>query len=286
MSLHKTEQDLFVACRVLFGQELQYSREFLGRLKKPLIKKAFREKAFATHPDLAAHKNHGVINRQVTLFRRVYESYKNLLGFLATREKELSFPPEKTTTGSGSENFARKTKAGGESADFPYAQGRNKNGKKTNLGSLYNGSLPDRELRIGHFLYYAGITNWMTIGQALIWQKRSRPRVGEIARDLNWLTDDEIKEIFWAQKTGQPYCQAALAMGHLNESQIEDIIRRQSEMQRLFGEFFIERGLLSPEELDKIIIMNQKHNARYVLTGSHSKSLDTGSKLRNQKFYN
>ena len=45
------EQELYRACRIIFGPDLTVSREFLEYIQSSGVKSAFRKKAMETHPD-------------------------------------------------------------------------------------------------------------------------------------------------------------------------------------------------------------------------------------------
>ena len=60
--------------------------------------------------------------------------------------------------------------------------------------SYYPGNVPKRKLRFGEFLYYNKHIDWDTLIRAVVWQARSRPRLGEIAV-RGYLTRDNVIRI-------------------------------------------------------------------------------------------
>ena len=49
-------------------------------------------------------------------------------------------------------------------------------------GWFHLSPIPDRPLRFGQFLYYAGLIDWHTMIDAITWQLNVRPKIGEIGR--------------------------------------------------------------------------------------------------------
>ncbi len=52
-------------------------------------------------------------------------------------------------------------------------------------------------------------------------------------------------------------------MGYLTSFQLLAVLGRQLRLQRRIGEFFVERGLLQPDELDALRARMWIHNARW-----------------------
>jgi len=127
--------------------------------------------------------------------------------------------------------------------------------------SLYQGALPNRRLLLGHFLYYSGLINWRTIIQALIWQRSERPRLGEIGQRFGLLNEAEVLHIIRNRPILQPFGQTALELGLLSQPQLQMLVAHQKRLQKKFGEFFLEKQILAPEELRALLQQYQEHNA-------------------------
>jgi len=113
---------------------------------------------------------------------------------------------------------------------------------------------------LGHFLYYAGLASWPAIVQALIWQRSSRPRLGELALRHGWLTNDHIRMVLDQRDILQPFGRSAVAMALLSEKQCRHLLMRQQRMQKKIGRFFVESGRLTPEQFARILVRFHLHN--------------------------
>ena len=277
------EKELFRSCEIIFGQELAISREFLDYLQISGIKSAYRKRAMETHPDRAALEDEQVQRQRHDLFHSVQEAYENLIVFLNAKEKGYCLPasarqaqpetrrprpapararrPQQTKTNQGATGPSRQTRPGSQAkADF-----RNTSGQPSffwDTESLYQGTLPNRRLLLGHFLYYSGLINWRTIIQALIWQRTERPRLGEIGRRFGLLSEAEVVQILRNRPILQPFGQAAMDLGLLSPPQLQMLVNHQKRLQKKFGEFFLEKQIIQPDELRALIQQYQEHNDR------------------------
>jgi len=280
MSLVVAEQDLYRACEVIFGPKLDLSHDFLQYLQLSGVKSAYRQRALETHPDrFVAQPDAGEQQRNGLLFHDVQQAYENLVNYLQAREQGL-IPPDYRRAGNGTRRShvkpAPPNGAGGRRTGTGFWAGRERRWKNQqfkekgsafgsacwNLEGLYQGPLPNRRLLLGHFLYYSGITSWRTIVQALIWQRNNRPKIGEISRRFGLLDDAAVEMVLKNRQGLQPFGQSALKLGLLNEAQLRLLIQIQQRMQRKFGEYFVEHGLLQPPQLARLLQEYHKHNGR------------------------
>ena len=270
------ERELFHSCEIIFGQELSISREFLDYLQLSGIKSAYRKRAMETHPDRAAMEDNLAQQQGHELFHSVQEAYENLTTFLEAREKGYCLPhpvvlPAQPKTSPRRPRQARPNQ--GEAG--PSQQTRVNTRTKTDLRhtssqpaffwnteSLYQGPLPNRRLLLGHFLYYSGKVNWRTIIQALIWQRNERPRLGAIGQRFGLLNEEEVRQVLHNRSILQPFGQAALELGLLSQPQLQMLVAHQKRLQKKFGEFFLEKQLIEPQELRNLLQKYQEHNSR------------------------
>ncbi len=276
------EKELFRSCEIIFGPELTISREFLDYLQLSGIKSAYRKRAMETHPDRAALENDRVQRQRHDLFHSVQEAYENLITFLDAKEKGFCLPPParqaqprtqprrpappkphrppQAWPSQGTSGPRQQTRAGAQTkADF-----RNTSSQPSvfwDTESLYQGSLPNRRLLLGHFLYYSGLINWRTIIQALIWQRTERPRLGEIGRRFGLLNEADVVQILRNRPILQPFGQTAMELGLLSQPQLQMLVAHQKRLQKKFGEFFLEKQILEPNELRTLLQQYQEHNA-------------------------
>jgi hypothetical protein len=276
------ENELFRSCEVIFGPELTISREFLDYLQLSGIKSAYRKRAMETHPDRAALENALEQRQRHDLFHSVQEAYETLTTFLDAKEKGFCLPPltrqappqtapcrpaparprKPQQARPGQDTGGPRRQSRGETRTKP--GGTNTSGQPSffwNTESLYQGPLPHRRLLLGHFLYYSGLINWRTIIQALIWQRTERPRLGEIGLRFGLLSEAEVMQILRNRPLLQPFGQAALEMGLLSQSQLRMLVAHQKRLQKKFGEFFLEKQILQPDELRVLLEQFQEHNA-------------------------
>jgi len=266
------EKELFRACEIIFGPELHVSREFLEYLQLSGIKSAYRRRAMETHPDRAAMADERNRRQRHDLFHSVQQAYENLRTFLDAREKGLPIfaaaqqprPPRSAPS------------HGGRSWRSPRQQTRTATGGRPgrffswNEEGLYQGPLPNRRLRLGHFLYYSGLITWQTIVQALVWQRTQRPRLGELAMRFGLFAEKDILHILRQRQPLTPFGQTALKLQLLSESQLQFLLLHQKHLQKKFGQFFLAKKILTPEELLELLSRCQAHNTNIVrrMTGS------------------
>lgn len=279
------EHELFDSCRILFGSELQVTRSFLEYLQRSGIKSAYRKKALETHPDILASQGETAATIQsAELFRLVQQSYENLSAYLDARDNGFRFqiqrqppvtPRSSTQAPPGkpaprqqgrpwsppNHGHARAT-AGGQTD--PRRQGRTQQGASCqSRPSSRPLVIPCRKLLFGHFLFYAGVTNWQTIIKALVWQRTGRPRLGEIGRRFGWLTDQDILSILQRRSLSASFGASALALGLLNERQLKLMLFQQNRLQKRFGEYFIHHKLLTPTQVNELVHQFSRHNTSF-----------------------
>ncbi|MGV1097787.1 J domain-containing protein [Thiovibrio sp. JS02] len=270
------EKELFRACEIIFGPDLQISREFLEYLQLSGIKSAYRQRAMETHPDRVASQTAQHQQKSHDLFLSVQEAYENLLTFLDAREKGYRLPPEPrpfAARPTASPRPARPQARAKQRSPRPepadsdcktkttFSSGSRQQNVFWDIDSLYQGPLPNRRLLLGHFLYYSGLINWRTIIQALIWQRTERPRLGELGQRFGMLNEEEVLHILRNRPTAQPFGKTALDLGLLSEPQLQMLIFHQKRLQKKFGEFFLKKEILAPEELRELLTRYQEHNA-------------------------
>lgn len=95
--------------------------------------------------------------------------------------------------------------------------------------------MPVRRIKLGRYLYHAGVVEWQDVIDALVWQGASRPRFGE----------------------------HALALGLLTNEQVNRLVVSQQLQQRKIGRFFVVHELLAERELYRQIRNCYIHNSRF-----------------------
>ncbi len=240
------EEELISACQILFGYQLNVGRDFLKYIQPSGVKTAYRKRARETHPDMIAAKGkvHGVNS---VSFLEVQNAYENLSKYLSSRQRGPLFvaTPRHTTT--------RRPRSGNT---HPFNH-RN----KMNPESRYCGRLPRRKLLLGQFLYHSGVISWRTMIQSLGWQMTQRPRMGELANNLGWLSDKDIQRIAGSRQALELFGSIAVKLGLLNEFQVKVLLTIQKRRQRRLGDYFVDNGVLSAKELENLVKQCMAHNA-------------------------
>jgi hypothetical protein len=129
--------------------------------------------------------------------------------------------------------------------------------------------LPRRRLRFAEFLYYSGRVSWQSYVAAVAWQRGQRPAIGRLAVDLGLLGQRDVTELLERRRRegaqAEPLGEFAVRRGFLNRAQLLGLVGRQNRGQRRIGQFFLERALLTMDELEGAQLALFGHNARYAV---------------------
>ena len=136
----------------------------------------------------------------------------------------------------------------------------------------YRGPLPNRRLRIAEFLYYSGYISWQSLIKALVWQRASRPKFGEIARQLRIVTAGDMARVLQSRESREPTGAAASRLRLITVEDVRRILRIQRARQRPIGRYFVEQEKVSNEELLRLLHELFRHNARCRLWDQKSRS--------------
>ncbi|HFQ80580.1 MAG TPA: J domain-containing protein [Desulfobacterales bacterium] len=272
------EQDLFKACRVLFGGEIQISRGFLEYLQLNGVKTAYRRRARETHPDMLTDVGESAIRRGADLFQGVQQAYESLRSYLDARERGLAqfqqSPPTNTAASKPTaaarrwpqnKSWANRPQAARKKQASPRRQTGQSSSHRPGWTANYRQAspsrqIPPRKLLFGHYLFYSGVTNWQTIVNALIWQRTKRPRLGEIGKSFGWLTSSDIVHILKSRRLSDSFGCSAVKLGLLTENQVRLMVFKQQRQQKKFGEYFVHHKLLTHSQLEQLIKNFRYHN--------------------------
>jgi len=228
-----SEANLRNACQILFGSHIDPPVEFFSYLQPEGVKSAFRKRAFETHPDTNSSTHLINSSRNSEDFHRLTDAYKLLFSYVKQK------PPLNT----GREDT--NVHCNSESGHF-----------------YYKGPLPHRRLEIGRYLYYRGLIPYQSIISAITWQRRQRPPVGRIARNLGLLSDDAVQLVLRTRKYTGLFGDKAISLGLLTKSQVSLLLSHQRSRQQKFGRYFIESGYFTERELERVVIEMRQHNSR------------------------
>ncbi len=243
-----SENEIFDACRVLFGPEISLSREFLYYLQASGARSAYRQRAKETHPDLFVGEDHRRQQERARLFRHLVDAFDIVNDFLIRRDEVAPMAPPPEPSGAPE----RKSPA----------PERRDPGEETEEPRYHRGAVPGRNLEIGLYLFYRGAISYQDMIAALVWQRRQRPVIGEVALRWGWLSDAAIGRILAGG--GQPgrFGDRAVDLGLLSPFQVKTLLFYQRCRQQRLGEFFIEGGLLTAAEMEQMVADLSEHNRR------------------------
>lgn len=239
------EAHVINACRLLFGAELNLSRDFLCYLQPSGAKSAYRRCAKENHPDLFVNAEPSIYQKQTARFQDVTGAYQLICDFLDQRERGLWTPASATPP-------PRR----------PAAERRTPKGPASYTYSPPSGDLPWRTFEFGLFLHYRGIIPYRTLISALVWQRSQRPVIGEIARRWGWLNETTTRAILSHRGPYGRFGERAIRLGLLTPFQIQTLLRYQRTIQKKLGEYFVEQGLLSDIEVKELVQEMLSHNAQ------------------------
>lgn len=224
------------ACRVLFGTDFEPLD--LGELDPSRIRAAFRIKAKLHHPDRFGNAPPHVQRRQTELFQTMAAAYDTLLKLVRRQPSPTSRPS------------AVRSPRQRVSVVPPRAAPAHR-----------HKPLPAVEMRLGTLLHYRGLISSQELAAALHWQAKSRTRIGEVALRWNWMTAAQVRAA--AQFSGPlRFGERAIALGALEEQQLEKLLWYQRAQQPRLGTYFVERGRLAREIIDVAVGELLRHNAR------------------------
>jgi len=246
-----SETALLSACRTLFGTRPDISNDFLCSLHPDDVRSAYRRRAKETHPDLCSQKDPFFQKRQSDLFRSVLESYAIVQQFFKQRDARRYRPSE-----------VRSHQAS-QQKERTYTQ--TTTGHSSEATSRYHyGTVPSFHLEIGRYLYYRGIIPYSSLIKALSWQRRQRPIIGSIAMRWGWLDQHTIRHILNYRVNGRipMFGERGILLGLFTPYQVRIMLAFQRSKQKKFGQYFVENGMISQQELEQLVLEMKEHNAR------------------------
>jgi hypothetical protein len=209
-------QQLFSACRTLFGEEIDCTPDFLFSIQPEGVRSAFRDRARQTHPD----RNGSV---DTSDFIRVRESYELLATFLTHR----SYLPR---------------------------------GRRTWAHSLSPRHETGRPLLFGRFLHRCGIITFPQLLNALAWQRSTYPRIGVLARERGGLTPHDVRRVILSPHPGR-FGEKAVRCGLLSPEQVRRLLLLQQYHKKPLGQYFVDQSILTTDDLLCLVREQRLYNA-------------------------
>ncbi|MBN1364369.1 MAG: hypothetical protein JW976_06150 [Syntrophaceae bacterium] len=257
--------ELFQACETIFGPEVKLSRDFLVDLQSIVVKTAFRKRAFETHPD--RKRALGIFPADLNAeFINLRQAYEKLLSYVETKKEgnpnAFYFDGFRTK-----QDYSYQSPKNSSCQDTQHKTGQRKthHDKKHNNNHpdhFYSGSVPKGKLMLGQFLYYSGLISWQTLIEAICWQRRQRPLIGQIAVEWRLISHNDVLQILTIRTFDEKFGECALRIGYISSFELLALLGKQKKLQHPFGEYFIRKGILSSTDLTSIIEKQQLHNMK------------------------
>ncbi|MDR0868862.1 MAG: J domain-containing protein [Planctomycetota bacterium] len=264
-------ESLTNACLLLFGEDTVVSPAFINYLQIAGLKAAFRSMAMRNHPDLAMQigVDAPVLQKR---FHDLRQAYELLLPYVAG---EKTLPEwdggEMASTDAAVEEvvkqeprrwkFFRRDRATPDSRMAQYGFKFSRAARADNKNHTYaNGTVPKRVLRLGEFLYYHRKISWENLFSALVWQRLSRPRLGEIALEKGLFKAGDMIDLRRYRHVGEVMGEAAVRLRIIDERQLRVLLGYQKMYNCPLGRYFVEERLIKPEELNRYLHLQRHHN--------------------------
>ena len=254
METELAASQLYNACHVLFGSEIDVSADFLRYLEMPGLKAVYRKKALETHPDraMALDCQSPVLEER---FKEVNAAYQELRDYL---ENPRQFKVIDDRFRKWQHNDSQKAHP------RPKAQAHRKEPPRDGRYARFcEGTVPKRELLFGQYVYYYGYISFRQLVDAIVWQKFQRPSVGKLAMRWGWLYEDDVWRILTERQRGEKFGEAALRGGYLTPERLRLILWRQRMLQPRIGNYFVEKKILPDSLVEAMAEQARRHNWLY-----------------------
>lgn len=245
-----SDTELLSACRILFGPDVEITRDFLWYLQPEGAKSAYRRRARESHPD--AHPRAGAerIRLLEDEFVQVSNAYQQLSSFLVQRPAtscccNTYYYRQEKADGNAAKPETNRKRAATHASDQPF---------------LYTGSVPQVELKIGRYLYFRGLVTFQSVMQALGWQREQRPSIGTLARAWGWLDDAAVHHILQSSQVTGRFGERAVKLGILSPWQCKELLCDQRLRQQRLGCYFMQRHGMTARILAQLEQERLLHN--------------------------
>ncbi len=261
MTLTAEEQHAFFLLMGIPGQGVDLCDE-------DSLKKAFRSKAKKSHPDMAARM--GKDPRLMKLrFQELNDAFNILMERVRKDQISPSNGPVRTPSAGrpasprpeapGADTFKTSQKRA-KSEPVRRTESRTEEEPQKQKDIFYKGKVPSRHLRFAEFLYYSGHISWTDLVQALVWQYRNRPKLGELAMETGVLDFAEVLEIIRQKKSNELFGEAAVRLGYMNSVKLNTLVQEQKKIGLPIGNYFTSSRRMDDETLRKKLAENRRHN--------------------------
>ncbi len=224
------------ACLLLLGSPVLPAALSADRLRG-----AFRRMALATHPDARQRDPRG------RDFIRVQEAYDLLRRHVPVAARQAS--PAAAAVHRGAAAPRRAEPKGGTGAWY------------------WKGSVPNRKLRLGEYLFFTGAISWDMMIAAIVGQRRSRPRLGQLARDRHLIDGSGIAAALADRRPGERLGEVVQRLGLLAPPAVEGLLAEQRRAQKPLGRQLVALGGIRQQDLCGILAGHRRHNRAFAARG-------------------
>jgi hypothetical protein len=262
MNDHRTlrQSEVLAAFRLLFSPEAEINLQSVDSVEPAQLKTAYRKKALRTHPDRYASEGEAVQRIYSERFIRVSEAYDTLSAYLALRQQGWQW---KAVAPSRAETTERKTQPMQQQAWRAAAAPGSSTEAEEIKGSFWQRNIPRRYLRFAEFLYFSRVISWKSLVNALVWQRRQRPRIGEIAQKWRWVSGSQVDAAVQDRRPGERIGEVFLRHKLLTPFGLGVLLRQQQRIQKPIGLYFVRHGLMSEREVGRHLRNQRMHNMKF-----------------------
>jgi hypothetical protein len=264
------ELHLIDACATLLGPQARKGGQgFLHQLDISVIRQAYRRLAVASHPDAGLRQGAKPGSNDGKRFIEASRAYELLMGYLLKRRSPAApaTPRAKPRPGPAAERPSAKKHPGQEKK---HAGEKTASGAGSARGAgpsarsplYYHGPLPRRRLRLAEFLYYSGRVSWQSLIASIVWQRTSKPKFGELAKELRAISGRDLVNILRAKRRHEQTGETARRLRLLSAEEVARILRLQRARHKPIGRYFVEKERMPSAELARILWELFRHNAR------------------------
>ena len=104
-----------------------------------------------------------------------------------------------------------------------------------------------------NFILETGLASKEDLDRALLTQRTTRPPLGQLALDKEWLTREKIFKILNAQKEperkGRLFGEVAMELEFLDESQVSELVVSQNYPATFIGEILLSQKTINKNQL-------------------------------------
>lgn len=254
------QSEILAAFRLLFSPEYFAGMRAVDSLQQDQLKSAYRKMALSTHPDRFASQGEAVQRVHAERFIQVSRAYEILSRYVALRQAGGRWTVNDST---GAEHAGRRPAKAASRARSTSTSVRGEKQPGASTGSFWQRGLPRRYLRFGEFLYFSRVITWRSLVDALVWQRRQRPRIGEIARKWRWVNDSQVDAAVRDRRPGERIGEVLLRHGLVTPLGLGALLRQQQKIQKPIGLYFVRHGGMSEHEVGRHLYHQRRHNVQF-----------------------